>query len=664
MCGICGIAGPSGEQPEAELLRAMAATIVHRGPDDEGVVVAGPAGLAARRLSIIDVAGGHQPIANEDESVWGALNGEIYNHPELMRHLASRGHHLRTRCDTEVIVHLYEEYGPDFLTRLDGMFALAVWDTRTQTLLLARDQLGIKPLYYAEVDDRLVFGSEIKALLPAGLPLDLDLAAVDAYFALSYVPAPHTIFRAVRKLLPGHYVTWRPGQLVRQIPYWHLPCSREDRHRGAHPDELAAELLQLLRRAVQRHMISDVPLGAFLSGGLDSSAVVALMAEHSSQPVRTFSIGFDERSYDETAHARAVAQAFATDHRELVQRPDPVALIETMSTAYDEPFADSSALAVLSVARLAREHVTVSLTGDGGDEIFGGYLTYRADQLAELYRRLPAPLRDTVIPTLTGWLPASDRKVSFDFKAKRFVRSASLPAAEAHLGWKTIFTAEARHELLGDVPGSDLAAELARRYFESGPAGDQLGRSLRVDTLLGLPDDMLTKVDRATMAVSLEARVPLLDRRVVEFMAALPSTYKVHGWELKYLFKRAVRGLLPEGVLGRKKEGFNLPVARWLRQDLRGLSTDMLAERRLEDIGVLDPSVVQGMLRDHLSGTTDYGRELWALLTFALWHDTYIQGQRSVRVPPSPAPHRYSTGQSLPFAGDTPGVQVVHALDP
>jgi asparagine synthase (glutamine-hydrolysing) len=625
MCGICGIADANGDPPDTHLLHAMAQTLVHRGPDDQGVVVRGGVGIAARRLSIIDVEGGHQPIANEDETVWCALNGEIYNHPKLMQELTSKGHCFRTRCDTEVIVHLYEEYGLEFLTKLDGMFALVVWDTRTQTMILARDQMGIKPLYYAAFGSRLVFGSELKAVLPAGVPTDFDLDAIDAYFTLSYIPAPHTIFRAVRKLCPGHYLLWKPGQAAREIPYWLLPANTTDGFGRAHVDELAVELLRLLRVAVKRHMISDVPLGAFLSGGLDSSAVVALMAEQTSEPIRTFSVGFDEHSYDETEHARDVARVFATEHHELIQRPDPTILVNTLASLYDEPFADSSALAVLTVAGLARRHVTVALTGDGGDEVFGGYLTYRADQLAGVYRRLPDLVRHGLVPYAIERLPTSDRKLSFDFKAKRFVRSADLPAPDAHLGWKAIFTEEARQQLLPSLPDHNLAQELMRRYYSAGPEGDPIGRCLHADSLLGLPDDMLTKVDRATMAVSLEARVPLLDRGVVEFMAALPSSYKVHGWELKYLFKRAVKDIVPQTIIQRKKEGFNMPVARWVRQDLRELTLDVLSPSRLSDLGIFNRDVIESMLIEHLDGTVDRGREVWTLLMFALWHEEFCR---------------------------------------
>lgn len=611
----------SGDVPSRDLLHLMAAQIRHRGPDDEGIVVSGGTGIAARRLSIIDVVGGHQPIPNEDESVWCASNGEIYNFPELTVDLRGRGHIFRTHCDTEVLVHLYEEYGEKFLERIDGMFALVLWDRRTETLLLARDRLGIKPLYYADLGDRLLFGSELKALLPAGLPRTLDISALDSYFALTYIPAPRTIFESARKLLPGHFLKWTSRGEVQTHAYWTLPSP------SAGPlsseEELCGELLGLLRGAVKSHLISDVPLGAFLSGGLDSSTIVALMAEQSSGPVRTFSIGFEERSYDETPYARQVAEIFGTEHHELTQRPGPLVMAEKLSWMYDEPFADSSAIPTYSVSALAREHVTVALTGDGGDEVFGGYQIYRADKLRQLYQRLPSFARDYVIQPAASLLPASERKTSFDYKLKRFVRSASLSPVASHAGWKTIFTREMRQELLTEPPSRDSALDLMERYFYSGGREDIIAAGMRTDTLLSLPDDMLTKVDRATMAVSLEARVPLLDHHVVEFMARLPSSYKVRGWTLKYLMKRAVRDLLPSEIVHRRKEGFSIPVARWMRTDLRELMLDTLSAESVRSMGVLDHAAVQRTIDQHLAGRVDRGRDLWALLMFALWHRQY-----------------------------------------
>jgi asparagine synthase (glutamine-hydrolysing) len=637
MCGICGIVTRSPDGPDPGTIRAMCDVLRHRGPDDEGIVMSGRAGIGARRLSIIDVAGGHQPVANEDDTVWAALNGEIYNHPELIARLRARGHRFRTHCDTEVIVHLYEEYGPAFVDNLDGMFGIVVWDSSTDTLLLARDRLGIKPLYYADLGDRLIFGSELKSLLMGGLPRTLDLAALDAYLTLSYVPAPYSIFQDARKLLPGHVLFYQSGE-TRVSSYWRLPQPAPVDGRGAASvDELSQQLLTLLRQAVKRHLISDVPLGAFLSGGLDSSTVVALMAEEATGPVRTFSVGFAEESFDETPQARRVAQAFATDHHELVQRAEPAVLVEKIAWMCDEPFADSSIIATHSVADLAREHVKVALTGDGGDEIFGGYLLYRADKLAGLYRRLPGPARDRVIPRLVTLLPASEAKVSLDFKLKRFVRAASLPPDAAHLGWKAIFTHDARRELLGESPDGDVALTLARSHFWEPERASLIDRALFLDACMGMPDDMLTKVDRATMAVSLEARVPLLDRAVVEFMASLPSSYKVHGWQLKYLFKRAVSGLLPGELLKRRKEGFNVPIARWLRRDLRDLVTDALSRDRLQTIGVLNPAAVESLIRQHLDGRADRGREVWTLVMFGLWHARYMGGAAPPRDEPSQA---------------------------
>jgi asparagine synthase (glutamine-hydrolysing) len=602
----------------------MCETIRHRGPDDQGIVISGRAGLGARRLSIIDIEGGHQPVANEDETIWCALNGEIYNHPDLISQMRSRGHTFRTHCDTEVIVHLYEEYGPAFVEHIDGMYAIAVWDASSDTLVLVRDRIGIKPLYYAELADSLLFGSEVKPLLMAGLPRDLDIGALDAFFTLSYIPAPHTIFAAARKLLPGHFLTCRAGGEAKLESYWRLPSPTRDK---PPVEELSRRLRELLEGAVKRHLVSDVPLGAFLSGGLDSSAVVALMAEHTSRPVRTFSVGFAEESYDETSHARKVAAQYGTDHHELVQVPDPLLMTEKLAWMYDEPFADSSAVATYSVAALAKQHVTVALTGDGGDEVFGGYLLYRAEKLAGLYRRLPGLAKNSAIPWLTSLLPSSDRKTSFDYKAKHFTAAASLPPDAAHSGWKTIFAEDSRGQLLDCPQQARIALATAQEYFWEKRGMSLLDRSLYCDLKLGLPDDMLTKVDRATMAVSLEARVPLLDRSVVEFMAGLPATMKINGWQLKYLLKRAMSGVLPANIIHRRKEGFNIPVARWLRTDLRELALDTLSSGRVSNIGVLNPAMVDETLGQHLTGRVDRGREVWALLMFVLWCDQHLSSR-------------------------------------
>jgi asparagine synthase (glutamine-hydrolysing) len=596
----------------------MTSSIVHRGPDDEGIVTCGRAGIGARRLSIIDVDGGHQPIANEDGSIWCALNGEIYNHPDLIAEMVRRGHAFKSRCDTEVIVHLYEEFGADFVTRLDGMFAVVVWDSHKDTVILARDRLGIKPLYYADLGDRLLFASEIKALLAAGCPQEVDPVAVDAYFTLSYVPAPLSIYRRAKKLLPGHMLIWKSGQKMRQECYWQLPSDPPAAVVSA--QQAGEQLLELLRAAVKRHMISDVPIGAFLSGGVDSSLVVRLMAEHSAEPVRTFSVGFAEKSYDETPYAREVARMIGAEHHELVQRPDARTMVDLLPRLYDEPFGDPAALATHSVARLARDHVKVVLTGDGGDELFGGYLAYRAARVAALYRRLPAPVRNRVFPAILSRLPPSTRKTSVDYQLRRLVSAGDDTPAGMHLGWRTIVHPDIRRELVMGNGHTDLAAELMYSYFSMTPANDAVAGALYTDMRLELPDNMMVKVDRATMAVSLEARVPLLDLALVQFMATLPSWMKVRGWSLKYLLRRAARQVLPRDILDRKKGGFNLPIAQWLRADLRDVMLDALSSENLRSSGLIDVRVAERIAHAHLHGGQDRSRELWALLAFALWH--------------------------------------------
>src|SRR5205085_4542579 len=517
----------------------MSATLVQRGPDSDGVFLDGGVGLAARRLSIIDLAGGDQPIANEDGTVHVVQNGEIYNHEELRRGLERAGHRFRTRCDTEVIVHLYEEHGDDFARRLRGMFAVAIWDGRgAGRLVLARDRFGIKPFLYRRVDGELSFASELRAL-PRG---EVDLDALDAFLAFNSIPAPLTIFRECRKRPPGHVLAWEDGELAvrrcaRPAP---VPADEVRREEDA---ELAEELRGRLRDSVRAHLVSDVPVGVLLSGGIDSSVLAALAAEESSEPLRTFSIGFEERSFDELGNARLVAERYGTRHRELVLRPDAALLLPALADAFDEPFADSSALPTYLVSRLAAEDVKVALSGEGGDELFGGYYTYAADLLAERVGGLARAARP-----LVERLPASTAKASFDYRAKRFVRAAHLPPLERHHGWKEIFSPAARAELTGRRSAFDPVELLRARYDETAGA-DGLARLQDVDLGIYLVDDLLVKTDRASMAHSLEARVPYLDTVVTNFALALPTRHKVRGLAKKVLLRKAAAPLLPAEIV-------------------------------------------------------------------------------------------------------------------
>lgn len=626
MCGICGVVYFDQQRNvEQRLLATMCATIEHRGPDSQGFYVNGPVGLGSVRLSIIDVEGGKMPIANEDGNIWIVYNGEVYNFPALRERLEKAGHRFETNTDTEAIVHLYEELGDAFPRELNGMFACALWDERNERLILARDHVGIKPLYYAHLDDRLVFGSEIKAMLDAGISRDIDPIALHDYLSLNYVPGPRTIFAQVKKLPPGHILTYeaRSGA-VAISQYWDVP--------QANPAPLTitgdveADLLNLLRDVVRDQLISDVPLGAFLSGGVDSSLVVALMSEVTGQPVKTFSVGFEEKSYNELPFARIIAERFKTDHHEIILNPDAHESVAAMTKFFDEPFADSSAVAVFAVSELARKHVKVALSGDGGDEVFGGYATYQADQIASMYRRLPKFIGAGIVPRLVNMLPTSEGKVSFDFKAKRFVQGGTLPPLPAHAAWKSFFSEDMKAQLYAlDNRPTTLrpTVQLLQDHYDAYPSTDTMNRILYVDTKVQLVDDMLVKTDRTSMAHSLEVRVPLLDTRLVEWMARMPSSSKVNGLKLKYLMKRVAAHVLPAEILARRKAGFSIPIPRWLKTDLRPLVTQRLSPEAVAGEGFFNSRVVAEMLDDHWAGRHDYSRQIWNLLMFSMWYERY-----------------------------------------
>ena len=617
MCGICGIASPSGP-PDPEAVARMSGRLVHRGPDDDGAFARGPVALAARRLSIIDLDHGHQPIANEDGSVTVVQNGEIYNYRELKRELEGQGHRFASDCDTEVLVHLYEEHGDAFLERLRGMFAIALWDEREGRLLLARDRFGIKPLYYRHVDGELSFASELKAMLEQpGFSRAIDPEAMAAYLAFNSIPAPLTIFAEARKLAPGHLLSWRRGQIqqrrfARPGP---VPGAEE---RGGSASELAAELREVLRGSIRAHLVADVPVGVLLSGGVDSGGITALAAAETSAPLQTFSIGFEESGFDELSRARLVAERFATDHHELIVRPDAIELLPKLVEAFDEPFGDSSALPTYLVSELAAGGVKVALSGEGGDALFGGYYTYVADLLAPRLGRLA-----TLASPLIEALPSADGRVGFDYKAKRFARAASLPPLERHHGWKEIFSAERRRALLGTgAPNWDPLDLYRRRYAETAGAAP-LARMQDVDLGIYLVDDLLVKTDRLSMAHSLELRVPFLDREVAEFAFSLPTRHKVRGLAKKRLLRQALAPLLPREIVHGRKQGFSIPIAAWLRGPLESFARETLAPATLERQGCLDPASVAPLLDRHCSGQEDLSRQLWGLIAFTLWFDRY-----------------------------------------
>ncbi|MCL4290360.1 MAG: asparagine synthase (glutamine-hydrolyzing) [Thermoleophilia bacterium] len=621
MCGICGLVRDDGGSPDRALLEAMRDTLVHRGPDSAGLALDGPAGLAARRLAVIDVEGGDQPLANEDGTVTVVQNGEIYNYRELRRWLAGRGHSLRTRSDTEVLAHLYEEDGPSFVLRLRGMFALALWDARRGRLVLARDRFGIKPLFYARARGALAFASELKALLrESGFSREVDPEALRAYLAFNSVPAPYTIFREARKLPPGHLLTWEPGRGEPRLERYARPAPAPvGALRTESEAELAVELRARLADSVRAHLVADVPVGVLLSGGVDSSALAAFAATESPGRVSTFTIGFEESSFDERGRARLVAERYGTDHHELVLRPDAATLLGELAVAFDEPLGDSSAIPTYLVSRLAAGHVKVVLSGEGADELFGGYFTYVADGLAPWL----GPAARAARP-LVELLPSSSRRVGPEYMAKRFARAAHLPPLERHHGWKEILSPELQAELVlparrGSLDPVDL---LRVRYAETEGAAP-LARLQDVDLGLYLVDDLLVKTDRASMAHSLEVRVPYLDTVVADLALALPDRLKVHGLAKKRLLRRAVEPLLPREIARGAKRGFSIPAAAWLRGELEPFARDVLSRSRLERQGFFQPGTVEGLLARHAAGEEDLSRPLWGLLSFSLWHERY-----------------------------------------
>ena len=611
MCGICGIAGA----PDRERLERMSRAIVHRGPDSAGEHVEGPIALAARRLSIVDLAGGEQPIANEDGSCVVVQNGEIYNYPELRHELERDGHVFRTRCDTEAIVHLYERDGLDFARRLRGMFALAVWDSARRRLVLARDRYGIKPLYYRAHGGTLEFASELRAL-PRG---EIDLDALEAFLAFNSIPAPLSIFREIRKLPAAHVLVWQEDGSTRLECYARPAPAPVDELRDEDEAELVEELRARMRDSVRSHLLADVPVGVLLSGGVDSALLAALAAQEVAEPLHTFTIGFAERSFDERAEARSVAERYATDHHELLLRPEPALLLPALADAFDEPFADSSALPTYLVSKLAAEHVKVALSGEGGDELFGGYHTYAADLLAErigVVARVASPLVER--------LPSSSARTSFDYRAKRFVRAAHLPPLERHHGYKEIFGADVRAELTGRESAFDPVDVYRERYATTAGA-DLLARLQDVDFAVYLVDDLLVKTDRASMAHSLETRVPFLDTLVTNFAFALPAKHKVRGLSKKRLLRKAAAPLLPHEVVHGRKRGFSIPAAAWLRGELVPFARETLSAETLTRQGFFRPDVARRLLDEHVAARQDWSRQLWGLLTFTLWYGRHVE---------------------------------------
>jgi asparagine synthase (glutamine-hydrolysing) len=613
---MCGIAGVAGKAPDQETLRLMGLAIAHRGPDESSEKLFANAGFAFRRLSIIDIAGGHQPIFNEEGTAAIVLNGEIYNHRELRTGLEARGHRFRTRSDVETVIHLWEEKGAECLNELRGMFALAIWDEREQTMLLARDRLGKKPLYYCELEDGgLVFGSEIKAILQfPNVRREPDLAAIDHFLTLQYVPSPLTAFRGIKRLPPAHWLRWAPGH-VESRRYWKPDF--DDKLQNSE-EELREEALRLLREAVQIRLESEVPLGAFLSGGIDSSAVVAMAAGSVSGRLKTFSIGFESQAHDESAYARIVAERFDTDHHELVVGASPPGLLDDIVWHYDQPFGDSSAVPSFLVARITRPHVTVVLNGDGGDESFAGYERYKLSDY-EAYFRLPKVVRRGIA---TAALPAA----LVSRRGRRFRQMAPDDGYKAYFSTLLHLNFNERNRLyslpLLHEASTQESPPLA--MLRSGHHSSLLDAMLETDLHNYLPDDLLIKMDVATMAHSLEARSPFLDHMLVEFMARVPPQYKRSRGVSKVLLKSALQGILPEAVLNRRKMGFGIPLGHWLRTSLKEQLTDTVLSERAMQRGYFKPKVVRDMVRSHMAGGHRYQNALWDLLQLELWHRAFI----------------------------------------
>jgi asparagine synthase (glutamine-hydrolysing) len=644
MCGIAGklLFDRSGVV-SPELLERMASVIVHRGPDDGGVWADGPIGLASRRLAIIDLSPrGHQPMASDDGRLRVVYNGEIYNFQELRSDLKRSGYRFRSDTDTEVLLALYDREGMLMVKRLRGMFAFALWDHPRRRLLLARDRLGKKPLFYFRNPHTFVFGSEPKALLQdADVPAETDEEALSLYLGLGYVPAPWSAFRGMRKLPAAHIAIVDDGG-VRLERYWTLRYQPK-RHEGE--DVLIDELRERLREAVRLRLISDVPVGALLSGGIDSSVVVALMCREHGGPVKTFSIGFDDKRYDESTHAASVARHLGTDHHELIVRPDAMAMIDRLVWQYDEPFADSSALPSMVLSELARSEVTVALSGDGGDETFIGYERYLALDATRRFDQLPGAVRRLVAST-ASLLPAGEPR-TWQHRVHRFAQGLMHSPVARYARWVEIFNQSMRQRLTRDIHGAGPESIFESLFAESDGEGP-VEAAARADINLYLPDDLLVKMDIASMSHSLEVRSPFLDHEIVEFSASLPLTLKLRGRTLKYLVRRAFARDLPQPITARPKMGFGVPLGRWFRTDLRALTHDVLLDRKAVERGYLDPSEVRRYLDEHLSGRAHHDHRLWALLMLELWHRTFID-QRSATSPP-PARRDVEAGAAPPAA--------------
>ena len=618
---MCGITGYFGEG-NREILKKMTDSLRHRGPDDEVFYMGERIGLGHRRLSIIDLEGGHQPMTNEDKTIWVVFNGEIYNFQELKEKLEKQGHQFKTKSDTEAIVHLYEEKEEEFLEELNGMFAIALWDEKKEKLILARDRLGEKPLYYVVFNQNLVFGSELKALLAHPLvKKELDLGSLAKYLIYEYAPAPHSILKDIYKLCPGEYLVYKNNQASVK-KYWEISFDKNPENLTK--DEYLGELEKRLEGAVKKRLVADVPLGIFLSGGLDSTSLAYFAQKNSSKRIKTFSIGFVDRSFDESEYARQAARFLKTEHYEKILEPkDCLNLIPQIADFLDEPLADASLVPTYLLSQFTREKVTVALGGDGGDELFMGYPTFQAYRLDRIYQKIPSWLRNYFIQPLIKNLPPSFNNISFDFRLKRFIAGSSFRPEIKNQIWLGSFEPAQLRDLLAPSIYQQIKLnkifEDIENYLEGVKSKSIENRLIYLYLKNYLQDDILVKTDRASMAVGLEVRAPFLDYTLVDFINSLPTEYKLRGFKTKYLFKELMKNKLPQNIVYRPKKGFGLPIAKWLKNDLKVFVLDSFSESKIKREGIFNFNYIKNLLQEHFSGQKDNRKVLWTLLIFEIW---------------------------------------------
>ena len=626
MCGIVGFINANSQPVNSEILEKMNACIVHRGPDDDGFYIRENVGLAMRRLSIIDIAHGKQPIHNHDKSKWIVFNGEIYNFQELREDLEKRGHKFYTNSDTEAIIHLYDEYGADCVQYLRGMFAFAIWDEREKSLFIARDRIGKKPLLYShQPNGDLIFGSEFRALLEhPSISREVNYEAIHHYLTFIYVPAPLTGFKQIRKLEPAHWLLWKDGKIETKR-YWSLDYSEKIK---ISEEDAIEETLQILTEATKLRMISEVPLGAFLSGGVDSSTVVALMAQESSKPVKTFSIGFEEQDFSELKYAKRVAAHVGAEYNEFIVKPNALEILPTLVEHYGEPYADPSALATYYVSRETRKYVTVALNGDGGDESFAGYERHFAMQISEKYYQIPKVFRKYLIESIASQIPSSTDFRNRLTRAKRFLQAGSLPREKRYTRWMSNFDWQAKEQLYTkrffDEVAKHDSVQFIGKYFNENPRYSILDATLLTDIQTYLPGDLLVKVDIASMAVSLEARSPFLDHKLMEFAASLPDNLKIKRREGKYLLKKIASRLVPKEVIYRQKMGFAVPISHWFRGEMSGFVEEHLLSEKAVERDLFNAKHIRRLIAEHKANKQDNSWKLWNLLILELWFQKFI----------------------------------------